>query len=61
MAERQFRSALNAAGARLADGPTAAGAYVLSVSEDRREASLNALRARADVILAQPIDNEAVP
>lgn len=54
--ERAMREALKASHARLVDGPTAADAYVLSVPAAERAAVLAALRARADVVLAQPID-----
>jgi hypothetical protein len=60
-AERDMRGALAAAGARLADGPTAAGAYVLRVPPDQRAASLEILRRRAEVTLAQPIDPGGPP
>jgi hypothetical protein len=56
--EQAFRTTIDAVGARLVDGPTAAGAYVLAVPDDRRQAALAALRKRADIVLAQPIDGE---
>jgi hypothetical protein len=56
--EQAFRATIDAVGARLVDGPTAAGAYVLAVPGARREAALATLRKRADVVLAQPIDTE---
>jgi anti-sigma factor RsiW len=55
-AERDLRNTLVATGARVTDGPTAAGAYVLQVPQARRDAALAQLRRQADVILAQPID-----
>jgi hypothetical protein len=58
--EQVFRVTLTAVGARLVDGPTAAGAYVLSVAPDRRDQVLSDLRARADIVLAQPLDPAAV-
>jgi len=58
--EQAFRATLTAVNARLVDGPTAAGAYVLSVAPDRRDQVLGDLRARADIVLAQPIDPVAV-
>src|SRR5579859_173389 len=54
--ERDLRAALLADQARLVDGPTAAGAYVLSVPGARRAAALTALRRRAGVVMAEPID-----
>jgi hypothetical protein len=56
--EQAFRTTIDAVGARLVDGPTAAGAYVLAVPDGRREAALATLRKRADIVLAQPIDGE---
>ena len=54
--ERTMREMLNASHARLVDGPTAADAYVLHVPPAERAAVLASLRARADVVLAEPID-----
>lgn len=54
--ERDLRSALLADQARLVDGPTAAGAYVLSVPGARRAAVMAALRRSAGVVMAEPID-----
>ncbi len=54
--ERDMRDALAASGARLVDGPTAAGAYVLQVPAARRADALARLRARPDVELAEPVD-----
>jgi hypothetical protein len=54
--ERELRGALLADQARLVDGPTAAGAYVLSVPAARRAAILAALRRRPSVVMAEPID-----
>lgn len=54
--ERSLRFTLDRAGARLADGPTAAGAYVLAVAPARRDAVLAELRARPSIVLAQPIE-----
>ena len=58
-AEGQLRHMLDAAGARLVDGPTPAGAYLLFVKPDRRPAALAALRADGDVLMAEPIEQEA--
>ena len=54
--ERTMRETLNASHARLVDGPTAADAYVLHVPPAERTAALATLRARPDVVLAEPID-----
>ena len=53
--ERQMRETLKAGQARLVDGPTAAGGYVLAVPAAKRTAALAALRARENVVLAEPI------
>jgi hypothetical protein len=58
-AEGQLRHMLDAAGARLVDGPTPAGAYLLFVKPDRRPAALATLRADGDVLMAEPIDQDA--
>ena len=54
--ESVMRQALTSADARLIDGPTAADAYVLHVPPAEREAALARLRARGEVVLAEPID-----
>jgi anti-sigma factor RsiW len=54
--ERQFRTLLSGAGARVVDGPTASGGYVLHVPDAQREATLAKLRAATSVVLAEPID-----
>ncbi len=59
--ERSLRRTLNASGARLVDGPTAAGAYVLHVPAAARALALNRLRGQRDVVLAQPIDTSPQP
>lgn len=51
--EAAFRRALQASGARLVDGPTASGAYVLAVPGG---AALARLRRDADVTMAEPIE-----
>lgn len=56
ISEQRFRGTLVDSQARLVDGPTAAGAYVLRVPEGQRTAILVRLRQNADVVLAQPID-----
>lgn len=59
--EQDMRRVLTASGARIVDGPTAAGAYVLRVPPAAREAALGRLRGQAAVTLAQPIDPEPRP
>jgi hypothetical protein len=54
--ESAMRQALVAADAHLIDGPTAADAYVLHVPAAERARALAALRARHEVVLAQPLD-----
>jgi anti-sigma factor RsiW len=61
MRERDMRAALQSSAARLVDGPTAAGAYVLQVPAPRRAEALAKLRARADIELAEPLDPAAAP
>lgn len=58
--EQEMRSTLSRAGARLVDGPTAAGAYVLDVEPARRDAALADLRTRRSVTLAQPIEPQPI-
>lgn len=54
--EAALRAALNGAGARIVDGPTAAGAYVVDIPPASKAAGLAALRRNPDVALAEPID-----
>jgi anti-sigma factor RsiW len=53
--ERQLRAVLKAGEARIVDGPTAAGGYVLHVPAAQKDAALAALRADARVVLAEPV------
>jgi anti-sigma factor RsiW len=55
-AERDLRAALDEAGARLVDGPTASGAYIVQVPAERRASALEGLRTLPQVVLAEPID-----
>ncbi len=57
--EQALRQTLNANGARLVDGPTAADAYVLHLPAERRDTVLVRLRADHDVVLAEPINADA--
>jgi anti-sigma factor RsiW len=54
--EPALRQAIEASGARLVDGPTAAGAYLLAIAPNERAAALVRLRAEAGVTMAQPVD-----
>ncbi|HEX7760817.1 MAG TPA: zf-HC2 domain-containing protein [Caulobacteraceae bacterium] len=54
--EGAMRQMLKVSSARLVDGPTAAGAYVLQVPDVERAAALARLKARREVLLAEPID-----
>ena len=57
--EKDMRAALQDNAARLVDGPTATGAYVLQVPAAGRADALARLRARAEVELAEPIGSAA--
>ncbi|WP_293905576.1 anti-sigma factor [Phenylobacterium sp.] len=59
--EAQMRASLRAVGAQLVGGPTAADAYVLRVAPAGRTQALTTLRARSDIVLAQPVDSGAAP
>ena len=61
ISERDLRAALLENQARLTDGPTAAGAYVLSVPGARRAEILTTLRRRPGVVTAEPIDPAGAP
>ena len=54
--EQQMRVVLTANDARLVDGPTAAGAYVLRVEDARRDEALQRLRQSGQIVLAEPIE-----
>lgn len=54
--EAQLRAVLLQSGARVVDGPTVTGAYMLDVAASKRDAVLTRLRAHPAVTLAQPID-----
>jgi hypothetical protein len=57
--EKDIRAVLDAADARLVDGPTETGAYLLSVDGNKREQALKTLRDSNAIALAQPIDGPA--
>lgn len=58
--EEDLRRILNNADARVVDGPTSAGAYMLVVPIAGRAQALAKLRAQTEVVLAQPIDADAL-
>jgi hypothetical protein len=43
-------------GARIVDGPTSAGAYVLAVPQPQRTAIIASLRAQPAFAMAEPLD-----
>ncbi|HEY2177135.1 MAG TPA: zf-HC2 domain-containing protein [Caulobacteraceae bacterium] len=59
--ERALRADLTAAKARVTDGPTTAGAWVIQVPAGERARALAGLRSRRDVALAEPLDSGAAP
>jgi anti-sigma factor RsiW len=59
--ERDIRVALDKAGARIVDGPTAADAYVLTTPDADRAGALAKLRATPTVVMAEPVDPVAGP
>ena len=56
--EAALRQILTQNQARIVDGPTAAGAYVLHVDAERRQAVLTRLKGDRNVSLAEPIDGD---
>lgn len=59
--EKDMRAALDAADARLVDGPTDTGAYLLTVDGAKRDQALKRLRDSNAIALAEPIDGPAHP
>jgi hypothetical protein len=59
--EQQMRALLAAQGARVVDGPTAAGAYVLRVDGRSPAKAIGALRQSAEVVLAEPLASDGRP
>jgi hypothetical protein len=53
--EAELRRMLRAAGARVVDGPTEAGAYILDLPANMQAAALKALRAEPEVVLAETL------
>jgi|SRR6476661_347824 len=56
--EEQLRHLLNSSGAELVGGPTDADAYVLHIAASDRASALARLRARREVVMAEPIDGQ---
>jgi len=59
--ERDIRAALDDAGARIVDGPTGADAFVLSAPAAKRAGALAKLKARPNVVMAEPVDPGTAP
>jgi anti-sigma factor RsiW len=58
---QEMRAILAAQGARLVDGPTAAGAYVLRIEGRSPADAIAALRQSSEVVLAEPIASDGRP
>jgi anti-sigma factor RsiW len=58
---RDMQAALAGVNARLVDGPTDTGAYLLRVEQGKRELALKRLRDNEAIALAEPIDGAARP
>jgi len=59
--DSDLRAALTKAGARVVDGPTASGAYVVRIAPANRAQALDGLRAMPQIVLAEPIDPGSQP
>ena len=59
--EQELRRILRGSGARIVDGPTMTGVYLLQVSDAQRGAGIAALRGEHAVVLAQSLDPEGRP
>jgi anti-sigma factor RsiW len=59
--ERELRRILQDSGARVVDGPTVTGAYVLDVPPAGTQRALQKLRGEPAVTLAQPLSAESRP
>ena len=57
--EAALRAVLQRNGARIVDGPTSVGAYVLHVANDQRAAVLARLKSDRNISVAEPIDGDA--
>jgi anti-sigma factor RsiW len=59
--EQQMRTLLDAQRARVIDGPTAAGAYVLRLDGRDAGEAIDALRRSSRIVLAEPIASDGRP
>ncbi|MGZ3199637.1 MAG: zf-HC2 domain-containing protein [Croceibacterium sp.] len=59
--EQQMRAIFTAQGARVIDGPTAAGAYVVRFDGRSPADAISALRQSGEVVLAEPIASDGRP
>ena len=59
--DSDLRAALTKAGARIVDGPTASGAYVVRIAPASRAQALDGLRSTPQIVLAEPIDPGSQP
>jgi anti-sigma factor RsiW len=59
--EQQMRALLATQGARVVDGPTAAGAYLLRIDGRSPADAIRALRQSSEVVLAEPIASDGRP
>ena len=57
----QVQRIMQASGARIVDGPTVTGAYMLSVPPARQAQAIAELKAQADVQLAEPLNLQGQP
>ncbi|WP_162254690.1 zf-HC2 domain-containing protein [Sphingomonas sp. Root241] len=60
-AERDIRTLLDGAQARVVEGPLTTGAWVLRVDGARRDAAVAQLRASPRIALAEPLDGDGKP
>ena len=56
--EKDISAVLRRLQARVVDGPTESGAYVLNIADDRRQQAVQALRSSGRVLLAEPLQLE---
>jgi hypothetical protein len=59
--EQELRTLLQASGARVVDGPTATGVYLLNVDDVRVAATVKSLRTQHAVTLVEPLVSGAAP
>jgi hypothetical protein len=61
ISEESLRAILRTNHARIIDGPSAPGAYVLATPKGQRDAILARLRGDPHLLLAEPLDNSPSP